>query len=181
MPMRCANQLLQPAVLCCLVSKPPQAIDTLCTHSPYSTCIRTRLLESTSHRPRNLPAPHMSCRWQPWSALQLNIEVCDVRLAALVCLGTWPALFNLLERRGRSPAHTFLDYSIANYIVAIIIALTLGQIGHSTPEHPNFATQVHQVRRTAFAGEVNIMCDRGRQASLMQCTTHIRLHKEFCQ
>jgi len=26
-----------------------------------------------------------------------------------------------------------------------VIALTLGQIGHSTPDTPNFATQVHQV------------------------------------
>ena len=49
-----------------------------------------------------------------------------------------PALFNLLERRGRSPAHTFLDYAIAHYTVAVIIALTLGEIGHSTAETPNF-------------------------------------------
>ena len=39
-----------------------------------------------------------------------------------------------------------LQYSFTNYLVAIIVALTLGQIGSSTPETPNFATQVHQVR-----------------------------------
>ena len=39
-----------------------------------------------------------------------------------------------------------LQYSFTNYLVAIIVALTLGQIGSSTPETPNFVTQVHQVR-----------------------------------
>lgn len=65
-------------------------------------------------------------------------------IVALVCLGTWPAIFNLLERRGRRPSHTFLDYSITNYIVAIIIALTLGQIGNSSEEKPNFTTQLKE-------------------------------------
>lgn len=31
--------------------------------------------------------------------------------------GTWPALICLLERRGKKPQHTFLDYSIPNYLV----------------------------------------------------------------
>jgi hypothetical protein len=44
-----------------------------------------------------------------------------------------------------------LDYCITNYIVAIIFALTLGQIGDSTPETPNFITQVHQVSYYAHA------------------------------
>ncbi|EIE24652.1 putative ureide permease 2 [Coccomyxa subellipsoidea C-169] len=65
-------------------------------------------------------------------------------IAALILLGTWPALFNLLERRGRKPQHTFMDYCIFNYLVAIIIALTLGQIGYSTEETPNFIPQLHQ-------------------------------------
>ncbi|CAL5219852.1 g1768 [Coccomyxa viridis] len=65
-------------------------------------------------------------------------------VAALILLGTWPALLNLLERRGRVPQHTFMDYCFTNYLVAIIIAFTLGQIGHSTEETPNFVTQVHQ-------------------------------------
>lgn len=65
-------------------------------------------------------------------------------VAALILLGTWPAIFNLLERRGRLPIHTFLDYVICNYLVAIIFALTLGQIGNSTPEMPNFTTQLSQ-------------------------------------
>jgi len=65
-------------------------------------------------------------------------------LAALCFLGTWPALLNLVERRGRNLMHTYLDYSITNLLVAIIFALTLGQIGSSTPESPNFVTQLHQ-------------------------------------
>ena len=30
---------------------------------------------------------------------------------------TWPALLCLLERRGKKPQHSFLDYSITNYLV----------------------------------------------------------------
>jgi drug/metabolite transporter (DMT)-like permease len=65
-------------------------------------------------------------------------------IAALCFLGTWPALLNLVERWGRNLMHTYLDYSITNLLVAIIFALTLGQIGSSTPESPNFVTQLHQ-------------------------------------
>ncbi|KAK9794901.1 hypothetical protein WJX73_001796 [Symbiochloris irregularis] len=65
-------------------------------------------------------------------------------IIALVFLGTWPALFNLLERRGRIPSHTFLDYALTNFLVAVVIALTLGEIGRSTPQTPNFTVQVHQ-------------------------------------
>jgi len=65
-------------------------------------------------------------------------------IAALCFLGTWPALLNLVERRGRNLMHTYLDYSITNLLVAIIFAFTLGQIGSSTPESPNFVTQLHQ-------------------------------------
>ncbi|RZS23996.1 hypothetical protein BHM03_00057019 [Ensete ventricosum] len=63
-------------------------------------------------------------------------------LAALSFLGTWPAVLTLLEQRGRLPQHTYLDYSITNLLAAVIIALTLGQIGDSTPEMPNFITQL---------------------------------------
>lgn len=31
-----------------------------------------------------------------------------LRMGALLCLGTWPAIFNGLERKGRHPVHTFL-------------------------------------------------------------------------
>ncbi|KAL2905401.1 Ureide permease 1 [Bienertia sinuspersici] len=50
-------------------------------------------------------------------------------LLSLLFLGTWPAVLAFLERRGRLPQHTYLDYSITNLLAAIIIALTLGQIG----------------------------------------------------
>ncbi|PIA57720.1 hypothetical protein AQUCO_00600446v1 [Aquilegia coerulea] len=63
---------------------------------------------------------------------------------ALLCLGTWPAIMTLLERRGRLPQHTYLDYSITNLLAAVIIALTFGQIGDSKPDMPNFLTQLAQ-------------------------------------
>ena len=66
-------------------------------------------------------------------------------IAALVFLGTWPALLNLLERRGRNPVHTYLDYSVTNFLVAVLIAFTLGQIGGPKPGQPNFTIQLSQV------------------------------------
>ena len=65
--------------------------------------------------------------------------------AALFFLGTWPALLTLLERRGRLPQHTYLDYSITNLLAAVLIALTLGQLGESKQNMPNFFTQLSQV------------------------------------
>ncbi|KAL6643999.1 hypothetical protein ACP70R_018765 [Stipagrostis hirtigluma subsp. patula] len=63
---------------------------------------------------------------------------------ALVLLGTWLVVLAVLERRGRLPQHTFLDFSIANFLGAVLIALTFGQIGADTPETPNFLTQLTQ-------------------------------------
>ena len=40
---------------------------------------------------------------------------------------------------GRVPQHTFLDYSITNYILAIIFAFAFGEAGHL---RPNFIEQV---------------------------------------
>ncbi|ONK76183.1 uncharacterized protein A4U43_C03F24800 [Asparagus officinalis] len=65
-------------------------------------------------------------------------------LAALLFLGTWPAVLSLLERRGRLPQHTYLDYSITNLLAAVLIALTFGQIGDSKLNTPNFFTQLTQ-------------------------------------
>ncbi|CAN1152865.1 Ureide permease 2 [Linum perenne] len=64
---------------------------------------------------------------------------------SLFFLGTWPAILTLLERRGRLPQHTYLDYSITNLLAAVVIALTFGQIGSSTPASPNFLTQLSQL------------------------------------
>ncbi|KAL6842067.1 hypothetical protein ACP4OV_028046 [Aristida adscensionis] len=64
--------------------------------------------------------------------------------AALVLLGTWPAVLAVLERRGRLPQHTFLDFSVANFLAAVLVALTFGQIGPDTPDTPNFLTQLTQ-------------------------------------
>ncbi|XP_065860578.1 ureide permease 1-like [Euphorbia lathyris] len=65
-------------------------------------------------------------------------------LLSLFFLGTWPAILTLLERRGRLPQHTYLDYSITNLLAAVIIAFTFGEIGKSTPDSPNFLTQLSQ-------------------------------------
>lgn len=65
-------------------------------------------------------------------------------LLSLLFLGTWPAVLAFLERRGRLPQHTYLDYSITNLLAAVIIALTLGQIGDAKPGMPNFITQLYQ-------------------------------------
>ncbi|CAK9165971.1 unnamed protein product [Ilex paraguariensis] len=67
-------------------------------------------------------------------------------LFSLFFLGTWPAILTLLERRGRLPQHTYLDYTITNLLAAVIIAFTFGEIGKSTPEQPNFLIQLSQVR-----------------------------------
>ncbi|KAL8533646.1 hypothetical protein ACS0TY_009883 [Phlomoides rotata] len=65
-------------------------------------------------------------------------------LLSLSFLGTWPALLTLLERRGRLPQHTYLDYTITNLLAAVIIAFTFGEIGNSTTEKPNFINQLSQ-------------------------------------
>ncbi|KAL3347652.1 hypothetical protein AABB24_021364 [Solanum stoloniferum] len=65
-------------------------------------------------------------------------------LLSLFFLGTWPALLTLLERRGRFPQHTYLDYTITNLLAAVIIAFTFGEIGTSSLEKPNFLSQLSQ-------------------------------------
>ncbi|KAL2650773.1 hypothetical protein R1flu_018901 [Riccia fluitans] len=49
-------------------------------------------------------------------------------LAVLCISGTWPAIMRYLEQRGRQLQHTYLDYSISNLLVAVIFALTFGQV-----------------------------------------------------
>lgn len=66
-------------------------------------------------------------------------------LLSLFFLGTWPAVLTLLERRGRLPQHTYLDYTITNLLAAVIIAFTFGEIHAGTPEAPNFLQQLSQV------------------------------------
>lgn len=62
--------------------------------------------------------------------------------AALVLLGTWPVVLAVLERRGRLPQHTFLDFSLTNFLAAVLVGLTFGQIGPDSPDTPNFLTQL---------------------------------------
>lgn len=88
-------------------------------------------------------------------------------IAALCFLGTWPALLTLLERRGRLPQHTYLDYSITNFLAAVLIAFTLGQIGSSTPDSPNFLTQLGQDNgpSVAFAMAGGVVLSLGNLAT----------------
>ncbi|KAL7163747.1 hypothetical protein ACSBR2_039798 [Camellia fascicularis] len=65
-------------------------------------------------------------------------------LFSLFFLGTWPAIMTLVERRGRLPQHTYLDYTMTNLLAAVIIAFTFGEIGKSSHEQPNFLTQLSQ-------------------------------------
>lgn len=68
-------------------------------------------------------------------------------IGALLCLGTWPAIFNGLERKGRHPVHTFLDYAWTNFLTAVVMALILGEVGSSGNEngpYPSFTTQLRQ-------------------------------------
>ncbi|CAA2997953.1 ureide permease 1-like [Olea europaea var. sylvestris] len=65
-------------------------------------------------------------------------------LLSLLFLGTWPAVLTLLERRGRLPQHTYLDYTLTNLLAAVIIAFTFGEIGNSTIQKPNFLNQLSQ-------------------------------------
>ncbi|CAN6283308.1 unnamed protein product [Urochloa humidicola] len=67
-------------------------------------------------------------------------------LVALLFGGTFGPLMLFLERRGRLPQHIYLDYSIANFLAAVFIAVTLGQIGESSTEMPNFFTQLTQIK-----------------------------------
>lgn len=69
-------------------------------------------------------------------------------LFSLFFLGTWPAVMTLLERRGRLPQHTYLDYTMTNLLAAIIIALTFGELGS---ERPNFIYQLTQLK-VSFLG-----------------------------
>jgi len=68
----------------------------------------------------------------------------------IVLLGTWPVVLAMLERRGRLPQHRSLDFSITNFLAAVLIALTFGQIGLDTLETPNFLTQLTQVAHFPF-------------------------------
>lgn len=75
-------------------------------------------------------------------------------LLALLFLGTWPAILTLLERRGRLPQHTYLDYTITNLLAAVIIAFTFGELGHTNDDKPNFLVQLSQVNSCSRAHEL---------------------------
>ncbi|XP_051144617.1 ureide permease 1-like isoform X2 [Andrographis paniculata] len=89
-------------------------------------------------------------------------------LLSLLFLGTWPAFITLLERRGRLPQHTYLDYTITNLVAAVIIAFTFGEIGHSSnPDRPNFIDQLsqHNLSSVLFAMLGGIFLSLGNLSS----------------
>ncbi|XP_039845510.1 ureide permease 1-like isoform X2 [Panicum virgatum] len=65
-------------------------------------------------------------------------------LFAILCGGSFAPAMSFMERRGRLPQHIYLDYSIANFLVAVLIAFTFGQIGPGKVGMPNFFTQLSQ-------------------------------------
>ena len=67
-----------------------------------------------------------------------------VMLCGMVFLGTAPAIWNKVERAGRVPAHTMLDYTFAYVLVGVASTLTLGQLGPPHDGHPNFLDQIQQ-------------------------------------
>ncbi|KAB2048059.1 hypothetical protein ES319_A13G088400v1 [Gossypium barbadense] len=92
----------------------------------------------------SLPTERIICSGLKMYVVESKGGAIACMLLALFFLGTWPAIMTLLERRGRLPQHTYLDYTMTNLLAAVIIALTFGEIGSSTPEKPNFIAQLSQ-------------------------------------
>jgi hypothetical protein len=77
-----------------------------------------------------------------------------VMLFGMFFLGTAPAIWNKVERAGRIPSHTMLDYIVSYVLVGVITTLTLGQLGPPPADgRPNFLDQIRQPNGpvTAFA------------------------------
>jgi hypothetical protein len=94
---------------------------------------------------------------------------------ALVLLGTWPVVLAVLERRGRLPQHTFLDFSVTNFLAAVLVALTFGQIG---PDTPNFLTQLTQVV-IRFTSHSSCPCSFQYSGPLSRCRTNCPSRKHL--
>lgn len=109
-----------------------------------------------------------------WRKMPVLIEdrggIVALLLVSLFFHGTWPALLTLLERRGRLPQHTYLDYSITNLLAAVVMAFTLGQAGESTNGTEKFFSQLAQV-------SLSLLCSR-RACSPFQCVT--MEWKQYC-
>lgn len=75
--------------------------------------------------------PHFGGCMMVWHAPPSRQILCALSGEAFaLCLASWPrmtfvVLMATQERRGRLPIHTFLDYVIFNYLIAIIFALTV--------------------------------------------------------
>ncbi|KAL6882075.1 hypothetical protein ACP4OV_011547 [Aristida adscensionis] len=67
-------------------------------------------------------------------------------LWALLLGGSMGPALIVMERRGRLPQHIYLDYSVTNFLVAVLMAVTIGQIGEGKVDMPNFFTQLAQLQ-----------------------------------
>uniref|UniRef100_A0A7S1C312 EamA domain-containing protein n=1 Tax=Bicosoecida sp. CB-2014 TaxID=1486930 RepID=A0A7S1C312_9STRA len=74
-------------------------------------------------------------------------------VATTVLLGSWPSVFKVVERRGMRTEHAYLDYSPGNFVVALALALTVGNMGAALPGEPNFSDNLvdDNARRIFFA------------------------------
>lgn len=52
-------------------------------------------------------------------------------VAGIGFLGGWIAIWNILDGKGRSHTHTFLDYCLAYVLMGVVVSLTFGQLGGS--------------------------------------------------
>jgi len=93
-------------------------------------------------------------------------------LLSLLCLGSWPLFFNILERRGRLPQHTYLDYAVTNFVVGSLFALLLGQLGQGTLNAPNFITQLQQVRNNFLSYTLSY-------SNLSNCFSEVAAYVDF--
>ena len=55
--------------------------------------------------------------------------------------------------------------AVANFVVAVVAALTLGQLGMSTPESPTFINQLHQVWCPCPAAPPAARCQGGQRCA----------------
>ena len=58
----------------------------------------------------------------------LGVVIALIITGTLV-LGVWPLCWEHLDRRGRTPSHSLLDYAVADLGVGLLISLIMGSVG----------------------------------------------------
>lgn len=72
-------------------------------------------------------------------------------LGGMLLLGTWPAVWNHVEKAGRPPTHIFLDYSCSYLASSLFYSLLLGSFGAPEENRPNILDQLPQDNGQAVA------------------------------